>query len=67
MSDGKSHDGGICLACGGSVDAHGMATGGQVDGDEETPETPEEQSDESAQMELRERLRSFGNALGKKT
>jgi hypothetical protein len=64
MNDGKHHENGMCLHCGGAVDAQGLALGGEAEIDEpESASIPEELEDESPQMDERERLRAFGEAL----
>lgn len=37
MSDEKTHENGVCMSCGGKVDAHGMAEGGEVEGEAGSP------------------------------
>lgn len=62
MSTEKSHEDGYCLHCGGSVDEHGMAVGGEV-ADEEMQPSDIEETDESRQMADTERLRDFAKAV----
>lgn len=65
MNDEKPHHkDGMCMSCGGMVDADGYAHGGEVtdeDGDEMT--RPKEVGDTSTQHVDVERMRSLGMAL----
>lgn len=65
------HKDGICLACGGMVDADGYAMGGEVDGDAGLPADqngdkymrPGPVSDNSPQRDDAERMRNFALAM----
>ena len=67
MSDEKHHENGMCLHCGGKVDADGYAEGGMVDDDGE-PGTPMPAANDSNPAEDDANVRDFVRALkgGKK-
>lgn len=56
------HKDGVCLSCGGMVDAQGYSQGGEVRPDV-APEAPDEVADESGQMKAAERLRKLAGAM----
>lgn len=69
MSDEKTHENGVCMSCGGKVDAHGMAEGGEVEGGEVEGEagSPMPAANDQNPAEDDDNVRAFVAALrGKK-
>lgn len=69
MTDEKTHENGICMACGGKVDAHGMSEGGEVESQENemgSPGSPMPAANDSNPAEDDDNVRAFVKALGHK-